>query len=94
MATPLVGQSGVYVDSHGLEKAAIVFATHTSFNEAVASGHYPGTEADQIPEGHVALVLFGYSGPSYAFIAPTKDFALNIPDFWVEGKLRGYFEVR
>lgn len=93
-ATPKVGQSGAYIDSSGLEKAAIVLATHESWNvEAIKEAHPELSEAE-VPEGHVLIALLGYSGIQYGRLVALRDTVKDIPDFTIDGQLRGYFEVR
>lgn len=94
-STPKVGQSGAYIDSTGQEKAAIVLATHDSWDvEKIKLYHPEFGDVEEVPEDHVLVALLGYTGIQYGRILPLRGAVENIPDFSIDGQLRGYFEVR
>lgn len=81
------GTTGTYVSTNGYQKAAQVIETQHSVD--------PDGELIQPADGHVHIVIWSHTAQHYIVRpnVPLRAVAEELPDYFIDGKLVGYFEA-
>lgn len=79
------GVSGTYVNDQGRQKAAMVLATKDSIE--------PNGDVVPLDEGYVHLIVFGFASAVQRASIPLRETVENNDNYYIDGKLVGYFEV-